>query len=41
MASAIDPTKPEDGVPANKAELRANLAAASLRPGLMAATALR
>jgi hypothetical protein len=28
MASAIDPTKPADGVPAVKAELRANLAAA-------------
>lgn len=25
MTSAIDPTKPEDGVPASKAELRANL----------------
>lgn len=25
MASAIDPTKPEDGIPASKAELRSNL----------------
>lgn len=29
MASAIDPTKPEDGVPAEKADLRANLQAAA------------
>ena len=28
MASAIDPTKPVDGVAANKADLRANLLAA-------------
>ena len=28
MASAIDPTKPADGVPAQKADLRANLLAA-------------
>ena len=28
MASAIDPTKPVDGVPASKADLRANLQAA-------------
>jgi hypothetical protein len=28
MASAIDPTKPRDGVPAKKADLRANLQAA-------------
>lgn len=28
MASQIDPTKPEDGVPANKAKLRSNLEAA-------------
>ena len=28
MASAIDATKPVDGIPANKAELRANLLAA-------------
>jgi hypothetical protein len=28
MASAIDPTKPSDGVPAVKSDLRANLAAA-------------
>lgn len=28
MVSAIDPSKPADGVPANKAELRANLLAA-------------
>jgi Pectate lyase superfamily protein len=30
MASTIDPTKPEDGVPAAKAELRANLQAAKV-----------
>jgi hypothetical protein len=28
MVSAIDPTKPRDGVPASKADLRANLSAA-------------
>jgi hypothetical protein len=28
MASAIDPTRPEDGIPASKSALRANLAAA-------------
>jgi hypothetical protein len=28
MTSAIDPTKPEDGVPASKRDLRANLVAA-------------
>ncbi len=28
MVSAIDPTKPPDGVPASKSELRANLQAA-------------
>src|SRR5918996_5980711 len=28
MASAIDPTKPEDGIPASKGDMRANWAAA-------------
>jgi hypothetical protein len=28
MASAIDPSKPEDGVPASKEDLRSNLQAA-------------
>jgi hypothetical protein len=38
MVSAIDPTKPADGVPAVKAELRANLLAAKLEIETLQAT---